>query len=451
MTNQPWYTSTQSVKRSLLFLDNVDSPSFSETVTIRADGRTMQGRVLESTEETAVIQVFGDTIGLGRDTEVQFTGSPATVSVSEDMLGKTFDGLGNPREKTSQYTGDQSLDINASAINPAARTQPDEFIETGISTIDNMATLVQGQKLPIFSQAGLPHNRLAAQIVRQADIPGEDLAIVFGAMGVTKDEARFFQDEFTKTGAIDRTVSFLNLADDPSIERLMTPRVALTTAEYLAFEQGYNVVTILTDMTNYCESLREVSAAREELPGRRGYPGYMYTDLAQIYERAGVTKAHGGSVTQIPILTMPSGDKTHPVPDLTGYITEGQIVLENDLDQKDITPPINPLPSLSRLDPDESDTREDHTAVAEQLYAAYARATELRDLVAVLGEEGLSDIDRQFLAFGEAFETQLLNQGFDTRRTLDETVSIAWELLSDLPRDELHKLGDDLLDKYHDD
>ncbi len=450
MTQQPWYTTTHSVKGSLLFLEDLDNPAFGETGTIRDGNTEMQGQVLETTQDTAVIQVFGKTLGLSRDAEVQFSGSAPTVEVSEDMLGKTFNGLGEPMRETQAYQADQERSINGSAINPAARTQPDEFIETGVSVIDNMTSLVQGQKLPIFSEAGLPHNKLAAQIIRQADIPGEDLAIVFAAMGITRDEARFFQDEFTKTGAIDRTVSFLNLADDPSVERLMTPRVALTTAEYLAFEQDYNVITVLTDMTNYCESLREVSASREEIPGRRGYPGYMYTDLAQIYERAGVTQDNNGSVTQIPILTMPSGDKTHPVPDLTGYITEGQIVLENELQQKDINPPVNPLPSLSRLDPKESDTSEDHSAVADQLYAAYARTKELRELVAVIGEDGLSEDDQAFLEFGKSFENTFLDQGFDERRSLDETLNAAWELLRSLPRDQLNKLGDDLLQEHYD-
>ena len=446
---QPWYTTTKRIEGPLIFLDNLDNPAYGEMTKIRVNDTVVNGQVLEATQDTAVIQVFSSTVGFSKDIDVQFQGSEATVDVSTDTLGRTFDGLGNPLDDNSTYQGDETRTVNASAINPAARTQPDQFIQTGVSAIDNMAPLVQGQKLPIFSHAGLPHDDLAAQIIRQADIPGEDLAIVFAAMGITNDEAQYFQNEFTKTGAAERTVSFLNLADDPSVARIITPRAALTTAEYLAFDQGYNVVTVLTDFTNYCESLREISAARNEIPGRRGYPGYMYTDLAQIYERAGVINGKPGSLTQIPILTMPSGDKTHPVPDLTGYITEGQIVLDDALQRKNITPPIDPLPSLSRLDPDESQTRDDHTAVADQLYAAYARAKELRELVAVIGEDGLSTTDEQFLSFGDAFEEHYLDQGFSTARSIDETLDTAWSLLSDLPRDELTKLDDDLLDKHH--
>lgn len=449
MTANPWYTTTHSIKGPLLFLEEVDNPSYGEITRIKTDGEEIYGQVLEATTDTAVVQVLDKSMGLHRDIQVQFTGEPATVNVSEDMLGKTFDGLGELRDTDATYQGDETRPITSDAINPAARTQPDQFIETGISAIDNMAPLVQGQKLPIFSEAGLPHNEVAAQLVRQANTPGEKEAIVFGAMGITKDEARFFTNEFTRTGAKQRTVSFLNLADDPSVERIMTPRVALATAEYLAFDKGYNVVTILTDFTNYCEALREVSAARNEIPGRRGYPGYMYTDLAEIYERAGVLNDQDGSLTQIPILTMPSGDETHPVPDLTGYITEGQIVLDESLNSKGITPPINPLPSLSRLDPDENQTRHDHTALSDQLYAAYARCQELRELVAVIGEEGLSDADQAFLSFGDTFEEEYLDQGFTTDRALDTTLDLAWQLLRSLPRDQLNKLSDELLDKHY--
>lgn len=446
--DQPWYKTTHSIKGPLLFIEDVDSPKYGETCTIRVNDQTLEGQVLETTENEAVIQVFGKTMGLDKTAEVQFSGSTAKVGVGPDMLGKTFDGRGNPRGSTA-FKPEQHLDINGSAINPASRKTPDEFIQTGISAIDSMAPLVQGQKLPIFSQAGLPHNELAAQLVRQADIPGEKLAIVFAAMGITQEEARFFQEEFAETGASERTVSFLNLADDPSVERIMTPRVALTTAEYLAFEHDYNVVAVLTDFTNYCESLREISSARNEVPGRRGYPGYMYTDLAANYERAGVIEGKSGSVTQIPILTMPSGDKTHPVPDLTGYITEGQIVLEDALQSKGIEPPINPLPSLSRLKPDDEYTRDDHGDVADQLYAAYARSKELRELVAVIGEGSLSETDQKFLRFGETFEEEFLDQGRTTNRDLNETLDTAWNCLHTLPRDELNKVGSDILDKYY--
>ena len=446
---KPWYKTVKNVKGPLLFLTDLESPQYGEICDIQVGETVMQGQVLETTKDTAVVQVFGSTLGIDKSTEVKFKGHPAQVDVSESMLGNTFTGLGKPRGDF-KITPEKTLDINGAAINPAARQEPSKFIQTGISTIDNMATLVQGQKLPIFSQAGLPHNKLAAQLVRQSEVPGEKFAVVFAAMGITKEEAIYFEEEFKKTGSSERTVSFLNLADDPSVERIMTPRVALTTAEYLAFEKGYNVLAILTDFTNYCDALREISGARNEVPGRRGYPGYMYTDLANIYERAGTLEGKEGTLTQIPILTMPSGDKTHPVPDLTGYITEGQIVLDDSLEQKGIQPPINPLPSLSRLKADKEDTREDHGEVADQLYAFYAEAIELRQLVSVIGEGSLGDTEKKYLAFGKEFENVFINQGFHKNRSLEDTLGTAWELLRILPRRELKKIGEDTKQKYYD-
>ena len=445
---KPWYNTVQQVKGPLLFLEEIDSPKYGEICNINIHGRSVQGQVLEATKDTAIVQVFGSTLGINKDIDVQFTGKPAQVEVSETMLGKTFDGLGRSISKTD-IVPEKTLDVNGSAINPAARTEPHRFIETGVSSIDSMITLVRGQKLPVFSSAGLPHNKLATQLLKQSNVKEDKFAIVFAAMGITKEESLYFKKELKLSGSTQHTVSFINLADDPSVERIMTPRVALTTAEYLAFEKDYHVLTILTDFTNYCESLREISAARNEIPGRRGYPGYMYTDLANLYERAGKLKGKPGSLTQIPILTMPSGDKTHPVPDLTGYITEGQITLDGSLNKKGIQPPINPLESLSRLDADEEDTRDDHGKVSDQLYTCYAKGTELRQLVAVIGEGSLGETEKKYLAFAEAFEEEFLNQGYQTSYSIEETLEKAWETLRNLPKKELKKISKDIKEKYY--
>ena len=447
---RPWYKTATSIRGPLMALENTKNVGYGELCTIRKDGRELVGQVLESSQDAAVVQLFGPSTGLDLDSEVQFTGEPAKIGVSKDMMGKIFDGLGRPKENAA-HVPEKYLDVNGSAINPSSRKRPSDFIQTGISTIDCMNTLVRGQKLPIFSASGLPHNELAAQIVRQAAVPGEDFVVVFAAMGISNEEARYFIEDFQKTGALEKTIVFLNLADDPSVERIITPRAALTTAEYLAFEQGLHVLVVLTDFTNYCEALREVSAARNEVPGRRGYPGYMYTDLASLYERAGMIEGVKGSVTQIPILSMPAGDITHPVPDLTGYITEGQIVLDQGLLKRGVLPPVNPLPSLSRLmnaGIGKGKTREDHSAVSDQLYAAYSQGLELRQLVSVVGESSLSETDRQYLAFAAAFEERFINQGNETNRTIKETLSLGWELLGMLPLSELKKIKPELMERY---
>jgi V/A-type H+/Na+-transporting ATPase subunit B len=448
---QPWYKTSSSLKGPLLVVENVKGVSYGEICKVKSrDGREILGQVLDSSCNKAVVQLFESSMGVDLDAKVQFTTKPAQIGVSKKMLGKIFDGMGRPKGKFS-YSPKKYLDVNGSAINPAARRSPSDFIQTGVSTIDCMTTLVRGQKLPIFSGAGLPHNELAAQIARQASAGGDDFAIVFAAMGITYEEARFFMEDFKKTGALEKAAVFMNLANDPSVERIITPRVALTTAEYLAFDLNMHVLVILTDFTNYCEALREVAAARSEVPGRRGYPGYMYTDLAANYERAGMVKGSTGSITQIPILTMPAGDKTHPVPDLTGYITEGQIVLDASLHKKGIDPPINPLPSLSRLMPSgigKGKTREDHSSVADQMYAGYARSLELRQLVSVVGESSLSEVDKKYLRFGEAFEEKFLNQGSYTNRNIKDTLKIGWELMTILPKTELKKAKKAFIEKY---
>jgi len=388
-----------------------------------------------------------------KNTKVRFLGKPLELSVSYDMIGRIFDGLGNPIDGGPKIIPDKRMDINGVPINPVARDYPSEFIQTGVSAIDGLNTLVRGQKLPIFSGSGLPHSELAAQIARQARVlgKGENFAVVFGAMGITFEEAQFFIDDFTKTGAIDRAVLFINLADDPAIERIATPRVALTCAEYLAFEKDMHVLVILTDMTNYAEALRETSAARKEVPGRRGYPGYLYTDLSTIYERAGRIKGRKGSITQIPILTMPEDDITHPIPDLTGYITEGQIILSRELYKKGIAPPIDVLPSLSRLKDKgigEGKTREDHADTMNQLFAAYATGKEARELAVILGEAALSETDKAYVAFADEFERRYVNQGYYNNREITETLDLGWELLKILPRTELKRIRDEYLEKY---
>ena len=412
------------------------------------------GRVLEIDGDRAMLQLFESSQGLKIDTaKARFLGRSIQLSVSPDMLGRVFDGLGRPKDGGPEIIPEMRLDMNGSPINPTSRDYPDEFIQTGISAIDGLNTLVRGQKLPVFSGSGLPHANLAAQIARQARVLGnnDNFAVVFGAIGITFEEADLFISDFRRTGAIDRTVLFMNLANDPAIERIATPRMALTAAEYLAFEKGMHVLVILTDMTNYAEALREVSAARKEVPGRRGYPGYLYTDLASLYERAGRIRGKEGSVTQIPILTMPEDDKTHPIPDLTGYITEGQIILSRDLYRKGIQPPIDVLPSLSRLKDKgigAGKTREDHAPTMNQLFAAYSRGKEAKELAVILGEAALSEMDRLYAKFADEFEKQYVSQGYDTNRSIEETLDLGWKLLSLLPRSELKRIRDDMLDKY---
>jgi V/A-type H+-transporting ATPase subunit B len=449
------YNTVSDVYGPLLVVEKTRNVRYGEIVSIRdARGEEKRGQVLDSLEDKAVIQVFEGTRGLDSEkTRVTFLGETLRVAVSEDVLGRIFDGGGRPKDGKPQILPDARLDLNGYPINPSSREYPRDFIQTGISTIDGMNTLVRGQKLPIFSAAGLPHNKLAAQIARQAKVLGKegDFAVVFAAMGITNDEASFFKRELMKSGASETIVFYLNLASDPSVERLITPRVALTEAEYLAHTQGMHVLVILTDMTNYCEALRQVSAAREEVPGRRGYPGYMYTDLASIYERAGRVKGRGGSITQIPVLTMPDDDITHPIPDLTGYITEGQFVLSRGLHQKGIYPPVDVLPSLSRLMANgigKGRTREDHRSVSDQLYAAYATGRDLRDLAAIVGEEALSEKDKSFLEFTARFEAEYANQDYHEDRTIEETLNTGWELLSILPERELKRIDAKLVEKY---
>ncbi len=447
------YKTINQIAGPLVFVDKVDGVSYGEIVEIiDSQGERKRGQVLEVNEKFAVIQVFDNTTGIGLDSKVRFLGETIRLGVSSEMLGRIFSGFGKPLDGMPQIIPEEKLDINGLPINPYSREVPKDFIQTGISTIDGMNTLVRGQKLPIFSAAGLPHNQLALQIARQSTVRGgEKFAVVFAAIGITHEEASYFMRDFERTGALENAVIFLNLADDPSAERLITPRLALTTAEYLAFEQGMHVLTIITDMTNYCEALREISAAREEVPGRRGYPGYMYTDLSMIYERAGRIKGANGTITQIPILTMPGDDRTHPIPDLTGYITEGQIVLSRELYKENIYPPIDVLPSLSRLMNSgigEGKTREDHKDVSNQLYAAYATGRELRNLSAVVGEEALSASDRKFLRFADAFEEKFVKQGPYENRTIEETLSIAWDLFSLIDESELKRIKPKYIEKY---
>ena len=448
------YSTVSEIAGPLLIVEGIKEVGYGEIVKIESHGEERMGQVLEASEGKAVIQVFEGTRGLDtKNTSFIFTGKPMEIGVSMEMLGRIFDGKGQPIDGAPAPIPEDIRNVNGFPINPSAREYPRDPIQTGISTIDGMNTLVRGQKLPIFSGAGLPHNELAAQIARQAKVTGqEEFAVVFCAMGITAEEADFFMKDFEETGAIERSVLFLNLANSPVIERLIAPKVALTTAEYLAFDKGMHVLVILTDMTNYAEALREISAAREEVPGRRGYPGYMYTDLAQIYERAGRIQGKEGSITQIPILTMPDDDITHPIPDLTGYITEGQIVLSRELHNKGIYPPVAVLPSLSRLMAEgigEGRTREDHHQLSNQLYAAYAEGCNLRDLVAVVGEEALTERDRKFLEFADEFEQRFVKQGRDEERTFEETLDLGWELLSTLPKSELKKIDEKYIKKYY--
>ena len=450
------YKTVKEVAGPLMVVEGVEDVAFGEVVRIRTGtGEERNGQVLESRENLSIVQVFEGTSGIDTEnTSVRFTGDTMKLSVSKDIVGRFFDGLGRPIDDGPEIISEVKLDINGAPINPTARAFPDEFIQTGVSTIDGMNTLVRGQKLPIFSGAGMTHNELAAQIARQAKVLGseEPFSVVFAAMGITSDEANFFMRDFERTGAMEQIVAFINLANDPAIERIITPRIALTTAEYLAFECDMHVLVILTDMTNYCEALREIAAAREEVPGRRGYPGYMYTDLAMNYERAGRIRGRKGSITQVPILTMPDDDITHPIPDLTGYITEGQFVLSRDLHRRGIYPPVDVLPSLSRLMNQgigEERTREDHSGVSDQCYAAYAEGRDVRNLVAVVGEEALTERDKKFLQFADAFENEFVVQDRDANRSIEETLDLGWKLLTILEEGDLKRIDNELIKKYH--
>jgi V/A-type H+-transporting ATPase subunit B len=451
------YKTIREVVGPLMVVDGVEGVAYNELVDIiNANGEIRQGKVLEINRDKAVVQLFENSQGLQiSQAKARFLGHSQQLSVSKDMLGRVFDGMGNPRDGGAPIIAEKKLDINGSPINPAARDYPNEFIQTGISAIDGLNTLVRGQKLPVFSMSGLPHAELAAQIARQAKVRGSDskFAVVFAAIGITFEESQYFVEDFKRTGAIERTVLFTNLADDPAVERIATPRLALTCAEYLAFDLGMHVLVIMTDITNYAEALREVSAARREVPGRRGYPGYLYSDLASLYERAGRIRGKEGSITQIPILTMPEDDKTHPIPDLTGYITEGQIILSRDLYKKGINPPIDVLPSLSRLKDKgigKNKTREDHADTMNQLFAAYSAGKDSKELSAILGEAALSDTDKLYAKFAEVFEEKYINQGFDTDRPVEETLNIGWDLLRILPKSELKRIHQEYIDKYYD-
>ena len=449
------YQTVREIFGPIVFVEGIEDAAYNETVEIiLPNGERKKGQVLESTKGIAAVQIFGVTTGLDTKlTRIRFSGETLRLPVSEEMLGRVFDGSGDPIDNGPPILSKEKIDVTGAAINPYSRQEPHDFIQTGISTIDALNTLVRGQKLPLFSTAGLPHNDLAVQIARQATVLGkeESFVVIFAAMGITNAEAQFFMRDFEKTGALERAVLYLNLANDPSIERIITPRLALTTAEYLAFEKNMQVLVILTDMTNYADALREISAARQEVPGRRGYPGYMYTDLSTIYERAGTVHGKKGTVTQIPILTMPEEDITHPIPDLTGYITEGQIVLSRELHRKNIYPPVDVLPSLSRLmnlGIGEGHTREDHSGVSNQLYAGYAEGRDLRNLVAVVGEEALTERDKKFLAFAAQFEKRFVLQGKYENRTIEQSLELGWELLAGIPETELKRVKPEHIQKY---
>lgn len=452
------YKTIREVVGPLMLVDHVENVKYDELVQIKqASGEERVGRVLEIDGDAALVQLFESSQGLKiSDSKVIFEGHGIELGVSRDMLGRIFDGMGRPIDDGPQIIPDEKLDINGAPINPVARNYPAEFIQTGISAIDGLNTLVRGQKLPVFSGSGLPHAQLAAQIARQAKVldDSEDFAVVFAAIGTTFEEADYFIQDFQKTGAIERAVLFMNYANDPAVERIATPRMAITCAEYLAFELDMHVLVIMTDMTNYAEALREVSAARKEVPGRRGYPGYLYTDLASIYERAGRILGKKGSITQIPILSMPEDDITHPIPDLTGYITEGQIILSRELNMRGIEPPINVLPSLSRLKDKgigKGKTREDHADTMNQLFSAYARGKEAKELAVILGDAALSDMDKLYAKFADQFEEVYVSQGYDTNRDIQETLDIGWKLLSILPKAELKRIKLDYIDKYYPD
>ena len=452
------YKTIEEVAGPLMLVKQVDGVKYDELGEIELpSGEVRRCRVLEVNGKNVLVQLFENAAGINlANSRVRFSGHGVELPVAAEMLGRVFNGMGNPIDGEGELVADKSLDINGTPINPAARMYPAEFIQTGVSSIDGLNTLVRGQKLPIFSGSGLPHANLAAQIARQARVlndgeGGTRFAVVFAAIGITFEEADFFISDFKKTGAIDRTVMFVNLASDPAIERITTPRMALTAAEYLAFEQDMHVLVIMTDITNYAEALREVSAARKEVPGRRGYPGYMYTDLATMYERAGRKAGSNGSITMIPILSMPEDDKTHPIPDLTGYITEGQIILSRELYRKGYLPPVDVLPSLSRLKDKgigKGKTREDHAGVMNQLFSSYARGKEAKELMVVLGEAALTPVDRQYAAFADAFEQEYVNQGFYENRSIEETLNLGWKLLSILPRSEMKRIKPELVNKY---
>ena len=450
------YRTISEVAGPLMLVKDVDNVAYNELGEIELkNGERRRCRVLEINGTNVHVQLFEASTGINlAESKVRFLGKQMELAVSEDMLGRVFDGLGRPIDGGPSLIPEKRLDVNGTPMNPAARKYPQEFIQTGVSAIDGLNTLVRGQKLPIFSASGLPHAELAAQIARQAKVLGENenFAVVFAAMGITFEESEYFVQSFRETGAIDRTVMFSNLANDPAIERIATPKMALTAAEYLAFDKGMHVLVILTDITNYADALREVSAARKEVPGRRGYPGYMYTDLASIYERAGRQNGKDGSITLIPILTMPEDDKTHPIPDLTGYITEGQIILSRELHRKGVVPPIDVLPSLSRLKDKgigEGKTRADHSNTMNQLFSAYARGKDCKELMVILGEAALTDIDKMYAEFADRFENEYVSQGNETDRTIEQTLSIGWELLSILPRSELKRISDKFLDEYY--
>lgn len=449
------YKTISEVVGPLMLVKDVEGVTYDELgeIVLPSDEKRLC-KVLEVNGSNALVQLFESSTGINlKESVVKFLGHGTQLAVSPDMLGRVFDGMGRPKDGGPDLIAEKHLDINGLPMNPAARDYPSEFIQTGVSAIDGLNTLVRGQKLPIFSASGLPHADLAAQIARQAKVRGSEgnFAVVFAAIGITHEEAEFFASDFRRTGAIDRTVLFMNLANDPAVERIATPRMALTAAEYLAFDLGMHVLVILTDITNYAEALREVSAARKEVPGRRGYPGYLYTDLATMYERAGKKKDSEGSITMIPILTMPEEDKTHPIPDLTGYITEGQIILSRDLYRKGLKPPIDVLPSLSRLKDKgigKGKTREDHADTMNQLFAAYARGKECLELVTILGEAALTEVDLMYAKFSQEFEKQYVSQGYDTDRTIEETLDIGWKLLSILPKSELKRIKDEYIEKY---
>ena len=451
------YRTIQEVSGPRMIGRDVENVTYNELGEIElANGETRRCRVLEVDGTNAVVQLFESSTGINlEESKVRFSGRQMELGVSEDMLGRVFDGLGRPIDGGPEIIPDKRLDVNGAPMNPAARAFPAEFIQTGISAIDGLNTLVRGQKLPIFSASGLPHMNLAAQIARQAKVLGKDenFAVVFAALGITFEESNYFVESFRESGALDRTVMFSNLANDPAVERIATPKMALTAAEYLAFEKDMHVLVILTDITNYADALREVSAARKEVPGRRGYPGYLYTDLATMYERAGRQLGKTGSITMIPILTMPEDDKTHPIPDLTGYITEGQIILSRDLYRKGLQPPVDVLPSLSRLKDKgigEGKTRKDHKNTMNQLFAAYSRGKDAKELMTILGEAALTDIDLLYAKFADEFEKKYVSQGYDNDRSIEETLDIGWELLRLLPRSELKRISDKLLDEYYD-
>ena len=453
---QKEYKTINEIAGPLVFVEKTEPVGFGELVQIAMpDGSTKRGQVLDTSKDIVVVQVFEGTSGIDRASGVKFLGETIKLSVSKEMLGRIFNGAGEPIDGGAPIVPEKRSEIIGAAINPYSRASPHEFIQTGISTIDGLNTLVMGQKLPIFSGSGLPHNDIALQIARQAKTLGSDreFAVVFAAMGITNEEAHYFMSDFERTGALSRAVVLMNLASDPAVERLITPRMALTAAEYLAFEHGYDILVILTDMTNYCEALRQIGAAREEVPGRRGYPGYMYTDLAQNYERAGLIKGKAGSVTQVPILTMPGDDITHPIPDLTGYITEGQIVVSRELHRKGIYPPIFVLPSLSRLmnaGIGEGQTREDHKQLSDQLYAAYAEGVDLRGLVAIVGKEALSERDQRLLEFSDDFEDRFVRQGRENDRHIgDDTLELGWDMISALPESALTRIDKKIMSQYH--